>query len=116
MPSPSVHCSEGILWHVLTTPMKVSQTLFTKYKEAVGDLFCPEENPNKNKAGKNSTVGMVPMANGTYFGLPSSDKSESASLSEWHSVLHQVFLELAHFQSITHALHSMTMDGTSGMS
>ena len=34
-------CSEGILWHVLTTPMKISQTLLTRYLQAVGDLSCP---------------------------------------------------------------------------
>jgi len=35
-------CSEGILWHVLTTPIKISQSLLTKYEEAVGDVYCPE--------------------------------------------------------------------------
>jgi hypothetical protein len=34
--------SEGILWHVLATPIKISQSLLTKYEEAVGDVFCPE--------------------------------------------------------------------------
>jgi hypothetical protein len=27
---------------VLTTPIKISQSLLTKYEEAVGDVFCPE--------------------------------------------------------------------------
>lgn len=36
-------CSEGILWHVLTTPLKISQPLLTKYTEAVGDSYCPDK-------------------------------------------------------------------------
>ncbi|KAF6265506.1 alpha carbonic anhydrase [Scenedesmus sp. NREL 46B-D3] len=33
-------CSEGILWHVLTTPMYISQSLFTRYLQAVGSSDC----------------------------------------------------------------------------
>lgn len=33
-------CTEGILWHVLTHPIKVSQSLLTRYQEAVGDTEC----------------------------------------------------------------------------
>jgi hypothetical protein len=36
-------CSEGILWHVLTSPLKISQSLLTKYTEAVGDTYCPDK-------------------------------------------------------------------------
>lgn len=36
-------CTEGILWHVLATPMKISQSLLTKYQEAVGDVMCHDK-------------------------------------------------------------------------
>jgi len=48
---------------VLTTPIKISQSLLTKYQEATGDLYCPDKKDDK-------------MANGTYFELPPTDKSE----------------------------------------
>jgi hypothetical protein len=28
---------------VLATPLKISQSLLTKYEEAVGDTYCPEK-------------------------------------------------------------------------
>jgi hypothetical protein len=33
----------GILWHVLTTPMYISQTLLNHYQQAVGSYLCPDK-------------------------------------------------------------------------
>ncbi|WIA22790.1 hypothetical protein OEZ86_009742 [Tetradesmus obliquus] len=33
-------CTEGLLWHVMLSPMMISQSLLTKYLAAVGDLLC----------------------------------------------------------------------------
>jgi hypothetical protein len=33
-------CSEGLLWHVMVNPIKISTSLLTKYLEAVGDRMC----------------------------------------------------------------------------
>jgi hypothetical protein len=80
-------CSEGILWHVLTTPTKISQSLLMRYKEAVGDLHCQgdheghgdseESGPKKSDADKKKADTTTPFpTNGTYFTLPPASKSE----------------------------------------
>lgn len=69
-------CSEGILWHVLTTPIKISQDLLTKYQEAVGDVYCPDKEEGEKKKKGDDKKDVMPMANGTYFQLPPTDKSE----------------------------------------
>lgn len=60
-------CSEGILWHILTTPMKISQSLLMKYKEAVGDLYCE---------GGDEKGHTMKLVNGSYYPLPSAGKGE----------------------------------------
>jgi hypothetical protein len=43
----------GILWHILTTPIYITQELLTRYQEAVGNYNCPDA------ASHNSTGGVT---------------------------------------------------------
>lgn len=79
-PSPSPICSEGILWHLLTTPVKISSSLLTKYKESVGDLYCKDD----NKTGPTGGVGELELANGTFFALPPANKGKLPT--SWRSL------------------------------
>jgi len=65
----TLSCSEGILWHVLTTPIKISQTMLTKYEEAVGDVYCPERTTMPSSE---LEEGIKPV-----FKLPPKDKRTS---------------------------------------
>eukprot|EP00775_Hariotina_reticulata_P003380 gene3380-3655_t len=71
-------CTEGLLWHVLTTPMRITQSLLTRYEEAVGDYNCAEEPVAAEAASRSDqqgsfkmppadTDGCVKMANGHNF-------------------------------------------------
>ena len=79
-PLPPTPCSEGILWHLLTTPVKISSSLLTKYKESVGDLYCKDD----NKTGPTGGVGELELANGTFFALPPANKGKLPT--SWRSL------------------------------
>jgi hypothetical protein len=44
----SVLCPAGLLWHVLTNPIYITQDLFTRYQEATGNYNCPESGAAAN--------------------------------------------------------------------
>jgi hypothetical protein len=59
-------CSEGLLWHVMLNPIKISESLLTRYLEAVGDTMCGP-----------SEVVVTELAKAEkYFKAPPVDKSE----------------------------------------
>jgi hypothetical protein len=82
-PLPPTPCSEGILWHLLTTPVKISSSLLTKYKESVGDLYCKDDNKTGPTRGVGE-LGELELANGTFFALPPANKGKLPS--SWRSL------------------------------
>jgi hypothetical protein len=61
---------------VLTTPIKISQSLLMRYKEAVGDMHCEDKHEGEGSEEKGKKDSMPFATNGTYFTLPPSSKSE----------------------------------------
>uniref|UniRef100_A0A383WA83 Carbonic anhydrase n=1 Tax=Tetradesmus obliquus TaxID=3088 RepID=A0A383WA83_TETOB len=68
-------CTEGLLWHVMLTPIKISERLLTRYLEAVGDLLCgPSE----------SVVTELAKAD-KYFKAPPVDKNGCRKIANGHN-------------------------------
>jgi hypothetical protein len=63
--------SEGLLWHVMLTPIKISTSLLTKYLEAVGDLMCGPSAEFVEELAKAEK----------YFRAPAANKGEGNRLS-----------------------------------
>lgn len=55
---------------MLTTPVKVSQSLLTKYQEAVGDLYCRKDDDDR------LVPHDQPQSNSTFFTLPPINQGE----------------------------------------
>eukprot|EP00878_Enallax_costatus_P016188 GHUV01016978.1.p1 GENE.GHUV01016978.1~~GHUV01016978.1.p1 ORF type:complete len:321 (+),score=87.31 GHUV01016978.1:404-1366(+) len=72
-------CTEGILWHVLTTPIKISLSLLTRFKEAVGDYQCPD-----TKAATQYKVTTEQGSSGP-FQTPEKDAEGCAKLANGHN-------------------------------
>uniref|UniRef100_A0A383W3S8 Carbonic anhydrase n=1 Tax=Tetradesmus obliquus TaxID=3088 RepID=A0A383W3S8_TETOB len=49
-------CSEGLLWHVLTNPIYITDDLLTRYQEAVGNYDCPHSAAAAAAAAKNANA------------------------------------------------------------
>eukprot|EP00775_Hariotina_reticulata_P003382 gene3382-3656_t len=63
-------CTEGLLWHVLATPMRITQSLLTRYEEAVGDYNCP---------GQHAAAASSSSSAKANFELPPADKGDAAT-------------------------------------
>jgi hypothetical protein len=55
--------SEGLLWHVMLTPIKINESLLTKYLEAVGDLMCSPSHAVEEELTKAEKYFKAPPAN-----------------------------------------------------
>jgi hypothetical protein len=89
---------------VLTTPLKISQSLLTRYQEAVGDLYCPDDDGKD----KEDEAEQLAVANGTFFTLPPKNKSEppisSHVAAQQHGMLCPGQFALLHDAACLHRL------------
>jgi hypothetical protein len=78
--------SEGLLWHVMVTPIKINASLLTKYLEAVGDRMCDP-----------SPAVMQELAKADkYFKAPPVNRGDkSSSIGSWCGVLCFCFAQCA---------------------
>ncbi|KAF6265509.1 alpha carbonic anhydrase [Scenedesmus sp. NREL 46B-D3] len=56
-------CSEGLLWHVMLEPIRITPSLLTRYQEAVGDRNCDTTPEEAKKLEAAAEYFKVPPAN-----------------------------------------------------
>eukprot|EP00882_Tetradesmus_deserticola_P008549 GHRQ01009014.1.p1 GENE.GHRQ01009014.1~~GHRQ01009014.1.p1 ORF type:complete len:334 (+),score=119.30 GHRQ01009014.1:69-1070(+) len=68
-------CSEGLLWHVMLNPIRISASLLTRYQQAVGDVMCD----------KSPAVAQEMAKAAKYFSVPPANKDGCRKIANGHN-------------------------------